>query len=135
MAISIVPTAAFVEEVSFDLLALASRSGPTIDTRDWTGSTQPDFTENRQFGFPLLEGVIRPAVGNVNLVLEYGLPTFPIAEPPVLAFSPFATIGAAVGAWTPLSFRVTSRFARLTVTDTSGGANAGVYLVAFLRGA
>ena len=129
-----VPVSAFVEEVSFNLGAGASRNSLTIDTRDWFGSTQSDFGDNRQFGFPLLDGVLL-APGNASIVLQYAVPTFPIAEPPALTFSTFSTIAAAAGAWTPFSIRITARFARLQILDTSGGANNGIYLVAFLRGA
>lgn len=129
-----VPVNAFVEEVSFNLSANASRNGLTIDTRDWFGSTQADFGDNRQFGFPFLDGAIL-APGNANVLLQYAIPTFPIAEPPALAFTTFATIGALGGAWAPISFRLTARFARLQVLDTSGVANNGIYLVSFLRGA
>jgi hypothetical protein len=131
---SILPSAAFYEEVGFSLGAGASRIGPVLDTADWYGSTQPDFTENRQFGFPLLDGVIHPP-GNCNLILQYGVPTFPIAEPPVLSMSNYQTIGAPAATWTPFSFRVTARFARIQVVDTSGAANNGIYFVAFIRGA
>jgi hypothetical protein len=126
---------AFLEpDVSFDLLGGASRDGATFDTRDWFGSTQPDFADSRQFGFPFVDGVIRPPAA-VSLILQYAVPTFPIAEPPVLTFSNFLTLAAPGGAWTPFSFRVTARFGRLVVTDTSGAPNNGIYLVAFLRGA
>lgn len=133
MEISI-PVNAFVEEVSFDLLAAASRNGPAIDTRDWFGSTQPDFGDNRQFGFPYLDGVIRPP-GNASVILQYAVPAFPIAEPPALVFSNFLTTAAPAGTWTSFSFRITARFARLQILDTSGAANNGIYFVAFLRGA
>jgi len=128
------PVNAFVEEVSFNLGAGASRDGLTIDTRDWSGSTQPDFGDNRQFGFPFLDGAIRPP-GVASLILQYAVPTLPIAEPPALAFSNFQTVAAPAATWTPFSFRITARFARLQVLDTSGAANNGIYLVAFLRGA
>lgn len=129
-----VPAAAFVEEVSFNLGAGASRNGLTIDTRDWFGSTQADFGDNRQFGFPFLDGVLRPP-GNASLILQYAVPTFPIAEPPVLAFSNFLTVAAPAAVWTAFNFRITARFARIQILDTSGAANNGIYLVAFLRGA
>lgn len=129
------PAGAFVEEVQFNLGALTSRNGPTIDTRDWFGSTQADFTENRQFGFPLLDGVVRPP-GNLNVNLQVGIPTFPIAEPPAFgSFLTILTIGAPAGVPTPIQFRIPSRFLRLQFTDTSGAANNGIYHVLFLRGA
>lgn len=129
-----VPVSAFVEEVSFNLGAGASRNGLTIDTRDWFGSTQGDFSDNRQFGFPFLDGAIRPP-GNASVILQYAVPTFPIVEPPALAFTNFQIVAAPGGAWTGFSFRITARFARLQILDTSGVANNGIYLVAFLRGA
>jgi len=129
-----VPVAGLVEEVSFNLAGAASRDGDSIDTRDWFGSTMPDYSDNRKFGFPLLDGAIL-APGNANLILQLAVPTFPIAEPPVLAFSNFQTVGVLAGQWVQFSFRVTARFARLRVTDTSGVANNGIYLVAALRGA
>lgn len=128
------PVAAFVEEVSFDLLAAAARNGPAIDTRDWLGSTMPDYGDGRKFGFPFLDGAIL-APGNASLILQYAVPTFPIVEPIALTFSNFQTVGVLAGQWTGFSFRVTARFARLRVLDTSGAANNGIYLVAFLRGA
>lgn len=128
------PVAAFVEEVTFNLAAGVSRDGPTIDTRDWVGSTLPDFSEDRQFGFPFLDGAIQPP-GNANVILQYAVPTFPIAEPPALTFTDAQIVGAAAAAWTTFSFRLLARFARLRVTDASGAANNGIYLVAFLRGA
>lgn len=128
------PAGAILEEVSFDLGAGASRDGQAFDTRDWFGSTQPDFGDDRDFGFPFVDGAIRPP-GAASLILQYAIPTFPIAEPPALTFTDFQVIAAPGGAWTPFSIRVTARFARLRVTDTSGAANNGIYLVSFLRGA
>lgn len=125
---------AFLEEVSFNLGAGATHTSPTVDGKDWLGSTMPDFSDNRKFGYPILEGVVNPP-GNCNLVLQYAVPTFPIAEPPVLAFSTFQTVGAPGGAWTQFSFRVGARFSRLQVVDTSGAANNGIYFCAFIRGA
>jgi len=128
------PVAAFVEEVSFNLAGAGARDGPAIDTRDWSGSTMPDYGDGRKSGFPFLDGALL-APGNASLILQYAVPTFPIVEPIALTFSNFQTIGAVAGVWTPFSFRVTARFARLRVVDTSGAANNGIYLVAFLRGA
>lgn len=126
------PLGALIEEASIDLLASATRNGPTIDGRDWSGSTQANFG-TRKFGFPILDLCVRPANGNVNVNVQFGLPTFPIAEPPVLAFTTFQTVGALVGAWTPLTLRVTTRFWRVQLEDTSGAANDAVYLVYFVR--
>lgn len=138
-SIRITPDAAFVDQdVIFSLGAGGIRESPIIDTRDWAGSTQSDFTENRQFGFPLFEGVLQPhptSGGNCNLVFQYAFPTLPIAEPPVLSFSTFMTIAAPKGAWTPFSIRLTARFVKLQVVDVSGAANASIYLVSFIRGA
>lgn len=131
---TLLPVAAFVEEVSVNLGAGATRVGPTIDTRDWLGSTMPDFGTNRQAGFPILEGAVRPP-GSLNVNIRYAVPTFPIAEPPVLTFSTFQTIAAPAASWTPISLRLTARFAQVQLEDTSGAANNGIYAVFFLRGA
>lgn len=130
----LVPVGAFVEETSFNLLALASRNGPTLDTKDWAGSTMPNFGTDRKFGFPILDGGIRPP-GNCNIVLQYAVPTFPVLEPPVLTWSNGVVIGAPAATWTTFSFRISVRFARIQIVDTSGAANNGIYLVTFIRGA
>lgn len=128
------PVSAFVEEVSFNLAGAGARNGPSVDTRDWLGATLPDYGDGRKFGLPFLDGAIL-APGNASLILQYGVPTFPIAEPIAITFSNFQTVGVLAGQWTGFSFRVTARFGRLRVVDTSGAANNGIYLVAFLRGA
>jgi hypothetical protein len=133
------PVGAFVDaDVSFSLGPGGIRNFAVLDTRDWFGSTQPDFSENRQFGFAWFEGVIQthPTTGgNAQLNLQYAVPTFPITEPPVLTFSTYQTIAVPKGAWTVFSFRITARFARLQVVDVSGLANGTIYLVSFIRGA
>lgn len=127
------PIGAILEEAIFNLGAGASRNGVTLDTRDWFGSTMPDFADNRKFGFPLLDLAIR-APGNANVNVQYGQPAVVGAEPPALTWNTFSTTGAAAGAWTPLTLRITARFARVQVVDTSGAANNGIYLVYFARG-
>lgn len=134
MGTELYPIAAFIEEVSFNLAGAGARNGPTLDTRDWSGSTMPNFGVDRKFGFPILDAAILPP-GNCNVILQLAVPTFPIAEPPVLAFTDAQITGAPGGAWTTLSFRISARFARLRVLDTSGAANNGIYLVSFIRGA
>lgn len=128
----VAPLGALIEEFSTNLAAGGTRNGPTIDSRDWYGSTQANFG-TRKFGFPVLDLLIRPATGNVNVNVQYAVPTFPIAEPPVLTFSTFQTLGALAGAWTPLTLRITARFWRIQLEDTSGALNSGIYWVYFVR--
>lgn len=127
-----------VPDVSFSLGPGGIQNFNTLDAQDWKGSTIPNFGDPRKFGWPWLDGVIQthPTTGgNANLNLQYAVPTFPIAEPPVLTFSTFQTIAVPKGAWTPFSIRITARFSRLQVVDVSGVANGTIYLVAFIRGA
>jgi len=131
------PVGDLIEEVSFNLVALDSRNGVVIDGRDWYGSSMGDFSDNRKPGFPLLDVAVFPPLvpaGSVSLIVQYAVPTFPIAEPPVLTFSNFQTIAVPGGTWGALSLRLTARFARVRITDTSNAANNGIYLVYFLRG-
>jgi len=131
--VSTVPVGALVEEVSFNLLALATREGVTIDGKDWYGSAQDDFGDDRKAAWPFLDVTIRPP-GNVNVHLQYAVPDFPIAEPPVLNFTTFQTIGVAGGTWGSLVRRLEARFARIQVEDTSGAANDAIYLATLVRG-
>lgn len=130
------PVTRLVEEVQFSLAALGNRNGPTIDTRDWYGSTQADFSDNRKFGHPFLYLACRPPNGAVIVTLRIGVPTFPIAEPPVLSFfntsKAIAIAAGATGFFSrePLEFR----FFHVRVEDTSGAGNNDIYLVYHIRG-
>lgn len=123
----VAPVSQLIEEVNFNLGALGSRNGPDIDTRDWYGGSQPDFTNTRKFGFPWLDGVIKPP-GNVNVIIQYAVNTTPGVEPPTLTYSDFLLIGVAAGAWGSFNHRMLSRFCRVRVVDTSNAANNGIYL-------
>ncbi|MGH7259971.1 MAG: hypothetical protein ACREI9_04735 [Nitrospiraceae bacterium] len=127
------PVGDLLEEVSFNLGAGAGRNGVAIDGRDWYGSSMADFTDNRKPGFPLLDLAIRPP-GTVSVIVQYAVPTFPIAEPPVLAFTDFLVTGVPAATWGTVSIRLQARFSRVRILDTSGAANNGIYLVYFLRG-
>jgi hypothetical protein len=127
------PVGDLLEEVAFNLAAGASRDGRTIDGRDWYGSAMADFTDNRKPGFPLLDLAIRPP-GNASVIVQYAVPTFPLAEPPALTFTDFLTVAVPAGTWGTLALRLTARFSRVRILDTSGAANNGIYLVYFLRG-
>lgn len=131
--ISAIPVGALIEEVSFSLVALATRNGVTTDGKDWYGSVQADFSDNRKFGWPFLDFAIRPP-GNLNLNLQFAVPTFPIAEPPVLAFTTFLTVGVVGGTWGTISRRIEARFWRVQVVDTSNAANNDIYLSHLVRG-
>jgi hypothetical protein len=128
------PVGDLLEEVSFNLLAGTSRDGRVIDGRDWYGSAMADFTDNRKPGFPLLDlAIIAP--GAVSVIVQHAVPVFPIAEPPVLTFLDFLTTAVPALTWGTLAIRLTARFSRVRILDTSGAANNGIYLVYFLRGA
>ncbi len=127
------PVGDLLEEVSFNLGAGASRDGVVIDGRDWYGSAMADFSDNRKPGFPILDLAIRPP-GAVNVIVQHAVPDFPIAEPPVLTFTNFQTTAVPGATWGTPSLRLTARFARVRILDTSGAANNGIYLVYFLRG-
>ena len=131
--VSIVPVGSLIEEVSFNLAALGTRAGVTIDGKDWYGSVQSDFGDDRKPAWPFLDLVIQPP-GNVNVNLQYGVPTFPIAEPPVLTWTTFLTVGVAGGAWGSLARRLEARFSRIQVEDTSNAANNAIYLAYSVRG-
>ena len=124
-----------IEEVRFSLAGGATRQGAAIiDSRDWAGSGQADFGDRRT-GFPLLDVAVL-APGNINIVLNYAIVAVPGAEPPVLTFSARSTTAVVGAAWGFLEGqRITARFARLDITDTSGVANNNIYLVYFVRGA
>lgn len=122
-----------VEEDQFSLEAGASRDRQDVDTRDWMGSRMPDFGFDRDFGWPLLDVAIRPP-GNLDLFVQYGVPTFPIAEPPAVVYTTAITLAVAGGTWGRIEGqRITARFFRLRVTDTSGAPNNNIYIVWFVR--
>lgn len=131
--VAVVPVGALIEEVSFNLAALATRNGVVIDGKDWYGSAQLDFGDDRKTAWPFLDLVIRPP-GNVNVNLQFAVPTFPIAEPPVLTFTTFLTVGVAGGTWGSIARRLEARFARVQIEDTSNAANNAIYLAYFMRG-
>lgn len=132
--VSAIPVGALIERASFNLAALATREGVTIDTNDWYGATQANFGDNRKAAWPFLDLAIRPP-GNVNVNLQYAVPTFPIAEPPVLTFTTIFTVGVAGGTWGTISGRrIEAQFARIQIEDTSNAANNGIYLSYYVRG-
>ena len=132
--ISAIPVGALIEELEFDLLALATREGVTIDGKDWAATAQDDFGDNRKPAWPFLDLTVRPPNGNVNVNLQFGVPTFPIAEPPVLTFTTFLTVAVAALNWGSISMRIEARFYRIQVEDTSNAANDDIYLSALIRG-
>lgn len=131
--VSVVPVGALVEEVVFNLGALASREGVTIDGKDWYGSTQAQFTDDRKAAWPFLDVAIRPP-GNVNVNVQFATTPIPAAEPPVLTFTIERTVGVAGGTWGGVVIRVPTRFWRVQVVDTSNAANDGIYMAYFVRG-
>ena len=132
--VSAIPVGALMERVSFDLAALATRDGVRIDTSDWSGATQANFSDDRKTAWPFLDLAIRPP-GNVNVNLQYGVPAFPIVEPPVLAFTTIFVVGVAGGTWGTISGRrIEAQFARIQIEDTSNAANNGIYLSYYVRG-
>lgn len=123
------------EEVQFDLGAGATRDSTVIiDTRDWKGSTQADFGFNRTAAWPLLDLAVLPP-GAVDIEIQYANPNFPIAEPPVLNWTTAVTQAVGAGVWGRVAgHRITARFMRIRITDTSGAPNNGIYLVWSVRG-
>lgn len=131
--VSVVPVGALIEEVVFNLAAFASREGVTIDGKDWYGSNQAEFADDRKAAWPFLDVVIRPP-GNVNVNVQFATTPIPAAEPPVLTFTTWRTVGVAGGVWGDASIRVAARYWRVQVVDTSGAANNGIYFAYFVRG-
>ena len=126
-----VPAGALIEEALVDITELGSHTTPTIDGFDWAGSVQPNFSDNRKPCWPFLDLAIRPTA-LANVFLQYAVPTFPIAEPPVLTFTTFMTLGVAGATWGSLSVRLTARFSRIVIVDLSGGGNSA-YFSLFVR--
>ena len=131
--VSAIPVGGLVEEASISLAALATRDGVTIDGKDWYGSVQENFQDDRKSGWPFLDFIVRPP-GNLNVNLQYGVPTFPIAEPPVLTFTTFLTVAVGANAWGRIRERIEARFYRVQLEDTSNAANNNIYLSTLLRG-
>lgn len=133
--VSVIPAGALIEEASFNLGALASRNGVTVDGKSWAGSAQVDFGDNRKPAWPFLDFAIRPP-GNVNVNLQYAthVPTAPVTEPPALTFTTFFTLAVTGGTWGTLERRLPARFSRIQVVDTSNAANNGIYIAHFIRG-
>lgn len=126
------PAGARVEDVLFNLTALSTRNGKTIDTSDWAGAQQADFADLRAFGFPLLDIAVR-SVGALQVNVQYAVPTDPEAQPPTLAFSNVFTFALPAASWLSQTIRITARYARIQVVDTSNAVNNGNYLVSWLR--
>lgn len=113
------PIANTIEETTFNLTALASRDGPVLDLKDWTGAELAQYSDARKTGWPLLDLAIRPP-GNVNVIVQLGTGA--------ATFFDWLLVGAPASAWTPIRERTPGRFARVRVTDTSNAANNGIYL-------
>lgn len=129
------PAGSRLEEVVFNLAALATHTGPIIDTLDWYGSELGDNSDARVFGWPLLDlAVLAP--GNININLQYATNTTPGAAPTLAWTSLGAPFPVAVagGAWGVLTAqRIEARFARYQIVDTSAAPNNGIYVVSFMR--
>lgn len=131
--VSAIPVGGLIEEVEISLAALATRDGVTIDGKDWYGSVQEIFRDDRKSGWPFLDFTVRPP-GNLNVNLQYAVPTFPIAEPPVLTFTTFLTVAVGANAWGRIRERIEARFYRVQLEDTSNAANNNIYISTLIRG-
>ena len=127
------PAGTKIEEVLFNLTALATRNGRDCDTLDWVGGQQGDFADLRTTGWPLLDVAVR-SVGALQINIQYAVPTDPEVQPPTLTYTTVSTVAVVAASWGEVKgFRVTARYVRVSITDTSNAANNGNYLVAWLR--
>lgn len=122
------------EEVVFNLGALGTRNGKTVDSNDWAGAHAADYSVTIAVGFPWLDAAVI-APGAIQLVLQFGQAADPTVEPGVLTFTTAAVIAVVGGVWGELPRRrLSARYARINIVDTSNAANNGIYLVTYVRG-
>lgn len=114
-----VPVANTIEDATFSLVALASRDGPIIETKDWTMGDLPQFSDTRKTGWPILDiAILAPGNANVIVRVSFDAATF-------LDWQVMAAVGGSPGVF---SLRIPAHFARVRVTDTSNAANNGIRL-------
>lgn len=130
-----IPEGHTVVEREVSIVLGASLDLPTIDATDWVGAKQGDYSANRNFGFPLIDCAVFMDTGSLNIDLQYRRPTFPIndAVPVFTSSVTFFTVGVLPLAWGELSHRLTSRFARIRLTQTGAVNPVTGYVVVYIR--
>ena len=108
----------------------------TIDSNDWLGSLQGDFSNNRPFGFPLVDIACKVRTGDgVNVQLLYRDPVVPVndAAPTFLTSVLVAQAGAGPGQWAELTYRLTARFSLVRLERVGATDPMTAYCSVFVR--
>ena len=130
-----IPEAHTVVEQEFTLVEGATLDLPTIDSTDWLGAKQGDYSGNRNFGYPLIDCAVFMNAGTLNIDLQYRRPTFPIdnAVPVFASSTTIVTVGVGALAWGELSHRLTARFSRIRLSQTGAIDPTTGYVVVYIR--
>ena len=132
---NILHPSALIEEISFSVPAATPQDLAVIDTLDWWGALSGDFSDNRAFGWPLLDLGVRTTAGTVNINILALNPNFPInnTAPTFASEDTVQTFPVAAASWLEETRRLTSRFYRVQIEQTGGVDPATGTLFAFLR--